>query len=343
MAKTIGISDDSGVSYSIFPGSSGDLATEGENIDDGIYGNKFASGEIGLLSWSLSTNAIYKGSVGYGTTLKKTGTSTAMTGEPLELISGKEYKTTAATKNIWDRTATFVIYDGVTDVTDQVETWDYLYGRVTFLAAYTVVGAITADGNYLPTSDYGSAREYTLTQNADTKPLTSFTIAQGNGGYTESGSSTKNVSLSLSGFYALSNGFKVLLASRGEIIIEIAPEGDVTGSTCRGFFKMSSTSQSGDFGGSEDESVDFVLSSPSSDIVPFKWDHPSTSTIPEAIKKALVSWEDELTYKYQYLEDGAVGSEGEGILTDVSLSGGLSSMNEYSIAVNGSGPLTPVV
>ncbi|MCK5604286.1 hypothetical protein KAR91_20525 [Candidatus Pacearchaeota archaeon] len=343
MSKTLGISDDAGSTYSIFPGSSGDYQMEGEAISDSIYGQAFNSSLTGLISWTLSTNALYKAYAGYQATIKKSGTSTAMVGEPLELVTGKTYKTTATTKNIWDRATTFVVYDGASDVTDQVETWDYLYGRVTFLAAYTVIGAITVDGNYFPTSAYGVAREFTLTQNADTIDTTDFDTAQSNAGFRTFNPSVKSVSLSLSGFYNLANGFKDLLQGREEMIIEITPAGVATESSCRGFFKPMSTGQSGDHGGSEDESVDFQLSVPASNIVPFKWDHPSTTTIPAAIQKAIKAWEDELTYKYQYLDDGSIGQEGDAVITDLSLSSGLSAMNEFAVSLQGSGARVEVV
>ena len=341
--KKIQISDDSGTTWYTFTGNSGDLSEEAEQIDDSIYGTSYGSNTVGLLTWSLSSNALYKGFAGYEATIKKSGTSTPITGGGMTQVgSTSTWETTLATTNIWDRAVTVTVYDTAVDVTADVESIDYIWGRITFTSGSEPVGAVTADFSHLPTADYGKAREFTLTQNADTIDTSDFETVQANSGYRTYEPSTRTVSLSMSGFYALSNGFKALLEAREEMVIEINPSGSSTESACRGYFKVGTSSQSGDFGGNEDESVDMVLSSPDVDIVPFSWIHPSTTTMPDAVKLAIEAWQDELKYDYRYLADGLIGSSGTGCLTDVSLSAGLSSMSEVSISVQGDGELTPV-
>ena len=76
--------------------------------------------------------------------------STAMTGEATTQIgSTKSYQINNATKRLIDETVEMVVYDGETDVTDEVESVDFMFGIVTFDSEYTVVGAVTVDGAYL--------------------------------------------------------------------------------------------------------------------------------------------------------------------------------------------------
>lgn len=343
MAKTVSVSADD-ITYYILPGSSGDFNLEGEGLTDTIFGQSFNSTETGLLSWTSSANAYWKGFAGYVATIKKSGTSTAMTGEATTLVSGKTYQIDAAAKQVWDRTATFVIYDGVTDVTAQVESINYLYGTVTFLSAYTVLGAITVDGSYLPLAAYGKAQEFSLTQNAESVDTTDFDTAQGNGGFRTFTPGLRQVSLDLSGFYALSNGFKTILSDRDEVVIEISPDG--TGnSMCRGFFKPMTTGQSGDVGGNEQETVTFELSVPYVDgvaITPFDWSHTVSSGIPIGVKTCLDAWEAETPVYIKYLSNGVAGDKGQAVITDFSLSSGLSAMAEFSLSAQGTGAITVV-
>jgi len=291
----------------------------------------------------MSTNALYKGFAGYSATIKKSGTSTAVTGGGMTQVGATStWEATSSANNMWDRNVTVTVYNDAVDVTSDVESIDYLWGRVTFTSGSEPAGVVTADFNYLPSSAYGVAREFTLTQNAETVDTTDLDTAQGNGGFRTFDASTRDVSLSLSGFYNLSNGFKTLLEGRDELIIEINPSGSSTESACRGFFKPVSTNQSGDFGGAEDEGVEFQLSVPDSDITPFSWVHPSTTTIPTAIQKAITAWQDELTYKYKYLDNGVAGQSGDGLITDISLSSGLSAMSEFSVSIQGTGTRTTV-
>lgn len=342
--KQIKISSDGGSTFNTFPGSSGEYGMERESLDDSTYGFSFKSTRPGLGTWSMSTNAFYKGYSGYEAKILKSGTSTTATGGGMTQVGATSvWATTLTSTNMWNRLgATVVVYDGVVDVTADVASIDYIWGRVTFTTGSEPVGVVTADFDYFPTSQYCVAREFTLTQSADTQDTTDFCSAQTNK-YRSFKPTTRTVSLSLSGFYALNNGFKLLVESSDELIIEISPAGLETESACRGIFRALTTGSSGDFGGAEDESVDFQLSVPDSTTVPFSWVHPDTTTIPVAIHDGLEAWQDEATYKYQYLPDGLAGEQGDGIITDISLSAGLSAMPEYSVSIQGSGARTVVV
>lgn len=342
-AKIISVSADDSTYYGL-PGSSGDFSIDQEGITDTIFGQSFNSTESGLTSWTMSGNAMFKGFAGYKATIKKSGSSTSFFAETMNLVSGKTYEIGDSAKNCWDRAGTFVVDDGGSDVTDQVESFDYLFGRITFKSSYTPSGVISVDGAYFGLASYGNAQDFTLTMSADTVDTTDFATAQGNNGYRTFRYGLKNVSLSLSGFFNVTNGFKTLIDSRQEVIVEINPDGQGK-SVARGYFKAINTSQSGDVGGDESEDVSFELSVPYTDngsISPFSWKHASDSTIPSAIKEALNSWAYDGAFYVKYLPDGVNGWKGGVILTDVSLSSGLSAMNDFAVSAQGTGAYTAV-
>lgn len=342
MAKQIDISGDGGSTFNTLPGSSGSKSNEAGSINDTIFGQTFTSTERGLINWGIEGNAYYKGYAGYEASLLRTGTATATTGEAMSQDSGQIYSVDLATRSIWDRSATYTIYDGATPVADADIDWvDFLFGRVKFADTYTVSGAVTADFSYFPTQSVGKANSYSLTQTAEAQQKTDFATAQSNGGYHEFNPGLRTVSLSLSGFYDSANSFEDLLESGEEIIIEINPDG-AGNSVCRGFFKALTTGQDGDVGNIETEEVTFELSVPTDAYIPFRWNHDAATTLPQAIRDLLDSWESESTVVARYLEDGVSGIQGTCVITDISLEGALESMNEYSVSLQGSGQRTAV-
>lgn len=91
---------------------------------------------------------------GYNSTLKVTGTSTALTAEAVTLSGSdptKRATITNAAKRVLDPTVEVVVKDGVATVPAANYTVNHLMGYVTFVD-YTVLGTITIDsGSYLPT------------------------------------------------------------------------------------------------------------------------------------------------------------------------------------------------
>ena len=343
MAKTISTATSIGGTYSFLPGSTGDFNVEAEGLTDVVFGQTFNSTETGVINWTVSANSYWKGHAGYVAELKKSGTSTATTGEAMTSVTSAIYKTTDTTKNVWDRTATVTVYDGVTDVTANVESIDYLYGQVTFTSGSEPSGTVTADFNYLPMSAFCAAREFTLTQTADAIETSDLCTLQGNSGIRTYLPGLRQVSLDLTGFYTTSTDAKAELLARNEVIIEIDPKGNGE-SICRGFFKPMSTGQSGDVGAIEDQTITYELSVPYSateTITPFSWNHTST-TLPTGVQNVLNAWENETTVFVQYLHDGTNGWKGESVVTDVSLSSGISAMNEFSANFQGSDAYTAV-
>ena len=347
MAKLVQLSDDGGSVFDTLPGSSGELTEEREELSDTIFGQTFNSNEVGLINWSVSANAFYKGFAGYQAKVLQQGTSTAFTGEVFSLVSGKTYTIDDDTKEIWDRTVSLDFLDGVTPIVEaDILNVDYLFGSVTFVASFTPAGVVSADGNYYPTAAIAGASSYTLTQTADTKQTTDFDTAQTNGGFHTFLPGLRSVSAELSGFYDITNGFLAALKAGTEVIIEINPDGltESAGSVARGFFKPITHGQSGDVGALEEETVEFRLTVPNVPklLIPFSWQHAGASTIDTAIKIAITAWLNETVIDVQYLEDGVAGVKGECVVTDISLEGALDGMNAFSIDVQGSGVETVV-
>jgi len=61
------------------PGGTGEMSREAASIDDTIYGNPYSSQEVGLIGWTLTGNALFKGFAGYKAELRRaSGGSIAM-------------------------------------------------------------------------------------------------------------------------------------------------------------------------------------------------------------------------------------------------------------------------
>ncbi len=349
--KLIQISDDGGSNYFTFPGGTGNLDRDAAQLSDTVFGQTYNSNEIGLLGVSLNANAVYKGFAGYVADLKKPGTATTMTTESMTLESGKIYKIDDQAKEIWDRTGSvtpFVFFDAAVDHNADVDWVDYLFGRVKFLDAYSPGGAITVTGTYFPVVALGKSTSFTLTMTADLIETTDFATAQANGGYRTFDPGLRTAGIDITGIYDLTNAFKADLAARNEIIIEVNPDGALK-SLARGFFKFSGHGQGGDVGALEEETLSASLNVPAPGAVgitfveiPFGWLHDPTSTLSTSIQKALTAWLAETKPKLQYLDDGVAGENWDGVITEMTLTGGLEAMNEFSVAATADGSPTIV-
>lgn len=346
-AKNILLSSDN-ITFSVLPGSQGDLTRNAAEQNDAVFGAEFNSSLPTALSWMSSANAIYKGYAGYVGTIKKSGTPVTMTAEAMSLVSGKTYKITSTTKQIIDRSTIPVFLDNGVDKTAFVESYNPLFGTVTFLSSYTVTGPVTVTGKYLPVATVGTFRGYTLTMQAAAIDTSDYDALNANGGYTTNAPGLRTVSLEVPGIYSAASGLPALLLSRAEMIIEINPDGlGASGSRARGYFKATSSKLSGNLGALEQEDTSFKLAVPlvnsgASIGTPFDWDHNVATPMPTAIKTALTAWLAGDTVFMKYLSDGVNGSKGECVLTNVSLSSSIEGLNTFTVAASGSGALTAV-
>jgi hypothetical protein len=343
MSKKIQISDDNGVSWSTFPGSSGSLTTDMGTIDDTIFGTDYSSMQPGMENWTMQTNGLYKGFAGYVATLKMLGTPTTMTTEPMSLVSGKTYQVTNAVKRNFDLVAALSFSDGGGVISAaNIANVDFLFGRVTFVPAFTPSGGVTVTGTYAPMTNIARATGFTLTQTSATIDDTDFATAQANDGTRVYISGLKTCSLALTGIYSGSNDWRTRLGQRSRVLVEINPDGSGK-SIARGFFAFTAVGQSGNVGAQEGATATLPLYVPQNANLayPFSWVHDPSTTLNTSIQKAMTAWLNNLLYEYRYLYDGINGFQGNGIITDLSLAGGLEVMNDFTIHVQGSGVLSP--
>jgi len=341
MSKVINVSDDAGSTWHAIPGPDGSFGVDGVQMDDKILGQTYDSKHPGLATWNVAGRGLYKGFAGYLADLKKSGTATATTGEAMSVVSGKTYRIDDASKEAWNADATIVVYDGVTDVTVQVESYNYLFGQVTFLGAYTIVGAITIDVTYYPMATFGKGRSFTLTQSANALDDSDYQVVQANNGWRTHSAGLRTIGLEIGGIYNASDDWAGELINRNRIMIEINADGN-SKSTARGWFRIATTGQEGEVGDNETESVNFVLSVAESDQDPFAWDHASDTTLATAIQKILTAFEDQTDLDIQYLPDGTNGISGTTVVTGATLSGDIDSMNEFSFTFMGDGATAAV-
>ncbi|MEE8599295.1 MAG: hypothetical protein V3S69_07315 [Dehalococcoidales bacterium] len=353
-AKVIRLSDDDGATWENLPGSEGSFNVDAEGIDDTILGQTYQSNEVGLVEWGVSANGIWKGFAGYLAELKKIGTATGMTAESMTLVSGKTYAIDDATKEIWDRSAgTFDILDNAASVAAaDILNVDYLFGRVTFVASYTPTTPITVTGDFFPTAAIGRANTYSLSMTAEQIDGTDFAVAQANSGTKIFTPGLRTVALELGGIFDDVENAKADVTARTELIIEVDPAGDGS-SIARGFFKLATASQAGAVGALEEETMNFVLTVPDETTnpaveLPFNWRHTAT-TMSQSLQFAITSFlAEDNTVEVQYLPQGTPGQspldaiQGDVMFSDISLSGGLSNMNVFTMEMQGTDEFTIV-
>jgi hypothetical protein len=335
-AKQVQISAD-GVAYYTLPGNTGEFNDEGEQIDDTIFGHTFSSTQPGLISWTCNAQAFYKGFAGYVASIKSSGTPVASTGNAMTLVSGKTYKITDATKNVWDYTAALVVNDNAVLVTENNYSVNWLFGQVTFVDSYTVNGPVTVDVSYMPVTEVSKANSFTLTQTAATVDHTDYQTAHANDGYRVYRPGLRTVSLELGGFYDSADAVWEILEGRTSAVMEINPDGSGM-SLARGIFKLVTRNQSGDVGALETQTRTFNLSVPEGMDIIFNWIHDAGTTLSQAIRVALDSYIDQTLCFVRYMPDGFddIAFFGEAVLTDVSLSSSLDAMNEFTANFQGS-------
>lgn len=349
--KKFNISDDNGVTWFTFPGDTAELQNNSTAINDTVFGANYMSNQPGMINWNMTANGFYKGFAGYVAKLNQGGTPTVITAEACTLVSGKTYKVTNAAHSWLDyATPGVTVKDNGINHNADVLSIDYVNGLVTFKTAYTVLGPVTIDGKYIPMSPILKGQSFTLTQTSNTIDLSSFDTAQANNGLKVFDYGLKTVSVDIAGIYAIANGWYTALTGRNNVYIEINPDGQgfgVNGSCARGIFKCVTEQQAGKVAELEVETLKFNLFVPDPSLVPlmlapFGWTHGASSTLSVSLQKALNAYLLNTLPKFQYLYDGTNGRSGAGVVTDMTLTGGLEVMNTFAIKVQGSDALSVV-
>jgi hypothetical protein len=341
--KRIRVAPAATTNWATLPGNTGDFTEDATMLDDTLFGHEYKSEQPDLISWKVTSNALYKGYAGYQTVIKQTGAATLMTAEPMTVMAGSplSYEITDATKQLLDVTSIFIVYDNAVDHTTDVETIDYMFGVVNFKSSYTPVGPITITGKYLASSQICAMNKYTLQQQCTMVDNTDLCIAQSNGGYKQYVPGIKTVMLDLNGFYRASSNFHAILAARQTVMIEINPDG-LGLSRARGFFIPKMHKEMGKVGGIEDESIQFALHVPDNALLydPFGWRHATGTTMNAGIRTLLDAWQFSKGVEVRYEELPPIGKQGSAVVTDISLSGGLGALNDFTVHLEGSGGIT---
>ena len=341
MTKVIRVSDDGGSTWNTIPGPDGSFNVNGEQLDDSILGQTYESKQSGLATWQVNSRGLYKGFAGYVADLKKDGTPVGATGEAMSQVTGQIYRIDDASKEVWDADGTITVYDGATDVTANVESYNYLFGQVTFLGAYTVLGSITIDATYVPLATFGKGRSFTLNQTANALDTSDYQTVQGNSGFKTHSAGLRSITLEVGGIFNATDDWAGELINRNRILIEINPDGN-SKSTRRGWFKIAAASQEGAVGDNETASVSFNLCVKDASQDPFAWDHASDTTLALAIQDILTAYETQVDIDVQYLYDGTSGKSGSTVVTSATLTSDIDSMNEFSFTFMGDGATTDV-
>ena len=113
----------------------------------------------------------------HSTVIKVSGTAVPVTNEACTEISGsnpnKLFRVTTTARRCWDPSAAVTVKDGGVTVSASLYSFSYLFGEVQF-AGYTVTGAVTVDGSYLPLNTLASVNEFRFSGSADLGDVTTF-------------------------------------------------------------------------------------------------------------------------------------------------------------------------
>lgn len=336
MVKKVSVLDGSSV-YQKIPGNAGSLTVDGKSVDDSVHGQNFKSELVTIKSWGIDTPAFYKGIPGYKAKIKKGGTPTTLTDEATTLVSGKTYKITDTAKQLLDIATAVVIKDNAVTVdADDILDINYLWGRVTFVSGYSVVGAVTISGKYVPLATLGFGKNIALSMTCNIRSIAEFDNTQASSGFENRAAGLNSVGLTIDGIYSDSNSFWLDIAET-TVVLEVDPGGDGL-SKARGFFRLMSNSRSGNVGDNEDEKLVYTLSVPNEELLkyPFGWIHESTSTLDASIQLCLNNWESgsQTTVKYESQTSG-IGVYGASIIEDISLATDVEGQTEFSIKFAG--------
>lgn len=191
------------------------------------------------------------GVAGYGASIKKSGSTTVFVNEDFTNTTGDTWQIDDTVKRVFDKDSLPGFYDdNIAIPANEVQSIDYLYGRVTFTS--TKVGPIVANGSYFPMLEIAGAKEISLNRTVAIHDDTST----GNAGFHTKVYGLQDITMTLSRWDDLTKEFTNILKNRKEVIIEFAPTVD---KSYRGWFVIDSAGQSLDLNALIEESISFQL------------------------------------------------------------------------------------
>lgn len=299
------------------PARTASLNRSGNTIDNSNFltsGDGFTSRMTGLKDWNVDAEGDLSTVQGYKAVLKKSGTPTGMTGAACTLVSAKTYQITDATKRVLDPGGTFVVYDNAVDHTSDVESIDYLFGKVTFKSTYTVTGAVTITGDYLPMAviaqNHGSL---SLEMSGTDLDATTRADAQSNGGWMVHQVGLIDITASVERFDDLANTYHDLLIAQTPVLLEFSLANGAL--ICRGWFVLTADNAEGDVSGLENETMEFALYGKTTT----NFGYAATASLNSAISKLLTAFFARTTVTGKYLPDGTNGQSGKAYVLSFSI------------------------
>ena len=196
---------------------------------------------------------------GYNTTIKKSGTSTALTNEAMANTSGFTYQITDTSRRVLDRTIVPTFKDNGSPVaSSDIASIDYLFGTVTFLTSKTEP-VVMATGSYVPLADILGAYSHSLSLSRTLLDDSSYDKTSVNGGIRTYITGLADGQLTVSRWENLDNTYYNALQNRTPLLIEVHAGG--SGDKFRGWFVCESEVHSGAVADQEQQELTFQLDS----------------------------------------------------------------------------------
>ncbi|MEW5725090.1 MAG: hypothetical protein AB1896_18400 [Thermodesulfobacteriota bacterium] len=192
---------------------------------------------------------------GYKTTVKKSGTSTAFTDEPMSLVSGNTYQITDAAKRVFDRSQVPTFKEALVAIpSSDVVSVDYLNGKVTFATPKT--GTVYVTGKYMPLAAIGGGHSYSLSVSREILDDTDYVQANVSASRHRT-SGLLDVAVTIGRLENLANDFFDLIEGGQAVVIEIDRGG--SGDKAKGWFVLESIANAGEVATLETGDLSFQL------------------------------------------------------------------------------------
>lgn len=192
----------------------------------------------------------------YATLIYSVGAPVVINNEPMTDLGSFVFQITDAARRLLSPDTVISCYlDAGGEV--EIKQVDYFNGTVTLFS--DPGDDVVLDGAFVTKALISGSKSYSFELLGDVLEDTSFNKAQGNGGYKTRCYGLNDVTISLDRYDDASHKFKEHKRNREKVYIELLPGGGP--SSLKGWFVMETSSNSGEVGGLEEESLNFNLAS----------------------------------------------------------------------------------
>lgn len=217
-----------------------------------------------------------------------------------------------------------------------IDSFDYLFGKVTLASGYTVLGSIGVDVTYIPVAAVAQANSYGLDLSGDVKDVTDYETAQANGGWRVNAINLIDTSLTIERFQDFAHTFYDLLVAGTPALIEIVTANGAL--TFRGWYVLEEAP-------TEDETAEFYMESLSFQLYgryTQNFGYEATASLNAGLKAIFDSFTARTAATLQWTGDGSTGFEMDGLVSSISLSGELEGVDEMNVEVVSAGAPTKI-